>query len=194
MDPIRFPGETASYRSARDELLRGEQALRRQLEVVAAARRRLPLGGPVPEDYVFEEGARNLDDASPAHSVRLSELFAPGKEALVLYNFMFSPEMDHACPMCSCLLDGLNGNARHIEQRVNLAVVAKSPVERIRDFARRRPWRNLRLLSSEKMPSTATTTETPKTARKTASSTPSSSAMAKCTTSTAQRWPSGRAT
>ena len=150
MKAIRFPGEVPAYRSARDELLRAEEELRRQVEAVAALRRRLPVGGPVPEDYVFEEGAPSLDDQSPPHSVRLSELFAPGKDSLVVYNFMFSPEMEHACPMCSSFLDGLNGNARHLGQRVNLAVVAKSPVERIRQFARTRPWPNLRLLSSHK--------------------------------------------
>jgi predicted dithiol-disulfide oxidoreductase (DUF899 family) len=150
MKTIRFPGEVPAYRSARDELLRAEEELRRQVEAVAALRRRLPVGGPVPEDYVFEEGEPNLDDRSPSRPVRLSELFAPGKDSLVLYNFMFSPEMEHACPMCSSFLDGLNGNARHIGQRVNLAVVAKSPVERIRQLARTRPWPNLRLLSSQK--------------------------------------------
>ena len=150
MHPIRFPGETSAYRTARDELLQAEQALRRQVEAVAAARRRLPLGEPIPEDYVFEEGSRDIGDVSPPRRVRLSELFAPGKGALVLYNFMFSSDMDHACPMCSSFLDGLDGNAHHIEQRVNLAVVAKSPIARIRDFARGRPWRNLRLLSSQK--------------------------------------------
>jgi predicted dithiol-disulfide oxidoreductase (DUF899 family) len=150
MKAVRFPGETSAYRSAREELLRAEEELRRHVEAVAAARRRLPLGGVVPEDYVFEEGERNLDDASPPHSVRLSELFAPGKDSLVVYNFMFSSEMERACRMCSAFLDGINGNARHIEQRANLAVVAKSPIERIRAFARTRPWSNLRLLSSQK--------------------------------------------
>jgi predicted dithiol-disulfide oxidoreductase (DUF899 family) len=150
MEAVRFPGESSAYRSAREELLRAEQELRRHVEAVAAARRKLPLGGVVPEDYVFEEGPRSLDDSSPPHSVRLSELFAPGKDSLVLYNFMFSPKMEHACPMCSALLDGLNGNARHMEERLNLAVVAKSPIDRIRAFARSRPWANLRLLSSQK--------------------------------------------
>jgi predicted dithiol-disulfide oxidoreductase (DUF899 family) len=150
MAAIHFPGESPAYRAARTKLLQAEQDLRRQVEAVATARRRLPLGGPVPEDYVFEEGARDFNDRTPARPVRLSELFAPGKETLVLYNFMFSKEMDHACPMCSSFLDALDGNARHLEQRVNVAVVAKSPIERLRDFARARPWRNLRLLSSQK--------------------------------------------
>jgi predicted dithiol-disulfide oxidoreductase (DUF899 family) len=40
----------AAYRRARDELLRAERDLRRQVEDVAAQRRALPLGGEVPED------------------------------------------------------------------------------------------------------------------------------------------------
>jgi predicted dithiol-disulfide oxidoreductase (DUF899 family) len=150
MSPVRFPGETRAYRTARDALLQAEQDLRRQVEAVAEARRRLPPGGAVPEDYVFEEGARDFNDRGPTHPVQLSELFAPGKDTLVLYNFMFGEDMDHACPMCSSFLDALDGNARQVEQRVNLAVVAKSPIARLRDFARARPWRNLRLLSSQK--------------------------------------------
>ena len=149
MTAIRFPGETPAYRTARDELLRAEQDLRRNVEAVAAGRRQLPLGGEVPEDYVFTEGPPSLDDELPVRSVRLSELFAPGKDSLIIYNFMFGPAMDHACPMCSSFLDGLDANARHISQRVNLAIVAKSPIGRIRAFGRTRPWRSLRLLSSE---------------------------------------------
>jgi predicted dithiol-disulfide oxidoreductase (DUF899 family) len=42
----------------------------------------------------------------------------------------------------------LNGAAIHIRDRVNFAVIAKSPIERIREFARGRGWKNLRLLSS----------------------------------------------
>lgn len=45
-------------------------------------------------------------------------------------------------------VDALEGNARHITQRTNLVVVAKSPIERILEFTRARGWRNLRLLSS----------------------------------------------
>ncbi|MDE1888525.1 MAG: DUF899 family protein, partial [Gammaproteobacteria bacterium] len=52
------------------------------------------------------------------------------------------------CPMCTSMLDALEGNAQHIMQRVNLAVVAKSPLPRILSFAQERGWRRLRLLSS----------------------------------------------
>ncbi len=145
---VRFPGESEDYRAARDKLLEAEIALRRNMEQVAALRRTLPSGGPVPEDYEFEEGAADLDDTTSVHRVKLSELFRPGKGSLVLYSFMYGPRMDKPCPMCTSILDSLNGTAPHATQRINLAVVAGSPIQRIRAFARERGWRNLRLLSS----------------------------------------------
>jgi hypothetical protein len=51
---VTFPGESPEYRAAREELLEQEIELRRAMEAVAAARRELPPGGAVPEDYVFE--------------------------------------------------------------------------------------------------------------------------------------------
>jgi predicted dithiol-disulfide oxidoreductase (DUF899 family) len=82
---VAFPGESAEYRAARNRLLEREVELRRAMEAVAAARRELPAGGAVPEDYVLE-GVRA--DGNPG-DIRLSELFAPGKDSLVIYNFMF---------------------------------------------------------------------------------------------------------
>ena len=135
----RFPGESEAYRSARNQLLEEETALRRNLESVAARRRTLPVGGEVPQDYVFDE---------EQGQVRMSQLFSPGKDTLVIYSYMFGPQMAKPCPSCTSILDGLDGEAPHIMQRVNLAVAAKSPIARIREFARGRGWSNLRLLSS----------------------------------------------
>ncbi|MGH8984813.1 MAG: DUF899 family protein [Acidimicrobiia bacterium] len=143
MHERRFPGETDDYRAARNRVLEAEVALRRSTEAVAAARRALPAGGPVPEDYEFELAG----DGEPA-SVRLSELFGPEKDTLVVYNFMYGPAMARPCPSCTSILDSLDGSAPHITQQVNLAVIAKSPPARIADFARERGWQNLRLLSS----------------------------------------------
>jgi len=139
-----FPGETADYRAARERLLAQEIELRRATEAVAAARRNLPLGGIVPEDYEFDGMG---PDGTPT-VVRLSELFAPGKDTLALYSFMYGPEMELPCPGCTHLLDQLDGSARHVTQRVNFAAVAKSPLPRILAFADERGWRHLRLLSS----------------------------------------------
>jgi predicted dithiol-disulfide oxidoreductase (DUF899 family) len=141
---ITFPGEPADYRTARERLLAQEIELRRASEAVAAARRELPPGGLVPEDYVFEAPG----PGSAPVSVRLSELFAPGKDTLLIYSFMYGPDMEHACPGCTHLLDQLDGAAPHVSQQVNIAVVAKSPLPRILAFANERGWRHLRLLSS----------------------------------------------
>lgn len=143
LHPERFPGERKAYRAARDKLLRAETDLRRKIETVAALRRKLPLGGAAPEDYEFEEFGDSV-----GRRVKLSELFAPGKDTLVLYSFMYGPNMAHACPMCTAMLDSLDGAAPHLTQRVNLAVVAKSAIARIREFAQQRGWRHLRLISS----------------------------------------------
>jgi predicted dithiol-disulfide oxidoreductase (DUF899 family) len=147
MTALRFPGESASYRDARDELLKAEVELRAKIEQVAALRRRLPLGGEIPQDYVFEEGAPDLADGTTVREVRLSSLFGD-KKTLVLYSFMYGPTMKAACPLCTSFLDGLDAQAQHLAQSVALAVTAKSPVQRIREFARSRPWTRLRLLSS----------------------------------------------
>jgi predicted dithiol-disulfide oxidoreductase (DUF899 family) len=149
---VTFPGESAEYRAARDRLLAEEIELRRAMERVATARRELPPGGAVPEDYVFE-GAGVSGEAVP---VRLSELFAPGQDSLIVYSFMFprSPgddrpgEVDGPCPSCTAFLDQLDGAAEHVGQRVSMAIVAKAPIERLVAFAAERGWRRLRLVSS----------------------------------------------
>jgi predicted dithiol-disulfide oxidoreductase (DUF899 family) len=158
-----FPDESGEYRAARNRLLEQEIELRRHMEAVAAARRDLPPGGPIPEDYVFlGEGP----DGEPA-DVRMSELFEPGKDSLVIYNAMFprDPEDDRPgpdsgetarlslhegpCPSCAALLDQLDGAAEHFGQLANLVIVAKAPLSRVLTFAGERGWRRLRIVSSE---------------------------------------------
>jgi predicted dithiol-disulfide oxidoreductase (DUF899 family) len=159
---ITFPGESAEYRAARDLLLEQEVELRRSMEHVAAARRALPPGGVVPEDYVFQGAGA---DGTPTE-VRLSELFAPGRDSLVIYNMMFPrdrrderrgsptgktallPLLESPCPSCTAMLDQLDGAAEHVAQGVNMVVVAKAPLPRVLGFADERGWRRLRLVSS----------------------------------------------
>jgi predicted dithiol-disulfide oxidoreductase (DUF899 family) len=159
---VTFPGESAEYRAVRDRLLEQEIELRRAMEAVAAARRKLPPGGVVPEDYVFQ--GRGAEGAPT--EIRLSELFAPGKDSLVIYSMMFPrdpgderpgpeagqtallPLAEGPCPSCTALLDQLDGAAEHASQLINLAVVGKSPPSRILTFAEERRWRRLRFLSS----------------------------------------------
>lgn len=148
MHDKRFPGESDAYRKARDELLAAEADLRARVEEVAALRRKLPPGGSLKEDYVFEEGAAELAGPSTTRQVRFSELFSEGKASLIAYSFMFGPDWENPCPLCTSLLDSLNGAAPHVQAHANLVVIAKAPLARIRDWARQRGWFNLRLLSS----------------------------------------------
>jgi predicted dithiol-disulfide oxidoreductase (DUF899 family) len=160
---ISFPNESVEYRTAREQLLQEEIALRRAMEAVAAARRNLPPGGLIPEDYVFDGIGAN----GAAVKVKLSELFAPGKDSLVIYNFMFPrmPQDDRPgpsegplavlrreegpCPSCTAFLDSLDRTANHLEAAgLNFAVIAKAPIDRLAAFARDRGWHNLRLLSA----------------------------------------------
>lgn len=160
--PVTFPDESLEYRAARDRLLAREIELRRAMEAVAAARRDLPPGGLVPTDYVFDCAGR---DGSPSR-VKLSELFVAGKNSLVLYSFMFPrdpsdlspgpvdgptaelPLAEGPCPSCTGLIDQLHGAAEHVSQLVNLAIVAKAPLQRVQAFAAERGWSRLRFLSS----------------------------------------------
>ena len=144
MGGVRFPNESPEYRTAREALEQAEAELTRRVEEVAAQRRLLPLGGRVPEDYVFTECSA---EPGGARQIRLSELFG-GHDTLLLYSFMFSPEMARPCPMCTSLLDGLDGAAPDLLRRAGFAVVAKSPIDRLRSFALERGWVNLRLVSS----------------------------------------------
>src|SRR5580765_4034768 len=91
-----FPGETATYRAARNKLLKNEIALRRATEKVAAERRKLPIGGAIAEDYVFD---------SAGGPVKFSQLFEADKDTLLIYNFMFGPQTAEPCPYCSSILD-----------------------------------------------------------------------------------------
>lgn len=156
---VYFPGESNEYRRARNELLDDEAALKLLTEKVAAKRRSLPAGGLIREDYVFES-------ASDGSEVKLSELFAPGKNSLVIYNMMFPrwsqdqragapggktaelPLIEQPCPSCTSVVDGLEGAAFHLAERTNLVVIAKTSAERLGTYARERGWHNIRLLSS----------------------------------------------
>jgi predicted dithiol-disulfide oxidoreductase (DUF899 family) len=141
---LRFPGESGDYRRARNDLLSAEMELRRQIEAVAAQRRALPPGGEIASDYAFDEWDAT---AGAPRTVRLSELFADGKDTLFLYSFMHAPG-ERPCPSCTSITDGLDGELRHITQRINFAVCAKAPIEEFRAHAEARGWRDARLLSS----------------------------------------------
>jgi predicted dithiol-disulfide oxidoreductase (DUF899 family) len=134
---FRYPGESDDYRRARNALLAEEIELRRHIERVAAQRRALPPGGETSARYQFQ-GEHGLFD--------LAGLFGD-RETLVVYSYMFGPQRERPCPMCTSLLSAWDGEARDVAQRISLAVVARSPIERLLTFRKERGWRDLRLYS-----------------------------------------------
>jgi predicted dithiol-disulfide oxidoreductase (DUF899 family) len=134
---VRLPNESPEYRQARQALLAEEIELRRHIERVAEQRRALPPGGKVTKDYRFE---------SERGPVSLADLFGD-KQTLVVYSYMFGPQRERPCPMCTSLLSAWDGEARDVEQRVALAVIARSPIERLVAFKKERGWRSLKLYS-----------------------------------------------
>jgi predicted dithiol-disulfide oxidoreductase (DUF899 family) len=126
-----FPNETPEYRAARNALLIEEIELRRQLERVANQRRQLPAGfelvseaGPVPFSALFREN-----------------------NTLLVYSMMYGPQRKAPCPMCSSFLSAWNGMAVNLQQRVAIAVTARSPIERLREYQAQRGLLNLPFFS-----------------------------------------------
>ena len=143
----RLMNESADYVARREELRLAEIELMRQRERVAAMRRRLPPGAIV-QDYVFEEGPSNLDAGdAPIQPVRLSELFSGPDRSVVIYHLMYGKRQTRPCPMCTMWIDGYNGVSLHLAQNVDFVVAAAADPPALRQHARNRGWRNLRLLS-----------------------------------------------
>jgi predicted dithiol-disulfide oxidoreductase (DUF899 family) len=134
---VSFPNESDEYRRARTALLAEEIELRRQIERVAALRRALPPGGRVAEGYVFE------GESGPA---TFADLFG-GKQTLIVYSMMFGPARKWPCPVCTSLLSAWDGTARNVSQLIALAVVGRSPIDRLVSFKEERGWQNLKLYS-----------------------------------------------
>ena len=71
MSELRYPNESEAYREARAALLKDEQELIAKVKSVAEKRRKLPLGGQLKEDYVFQWAS----DGKVGKPERFSELF-----------------------------------------------------------------------------------------------------------------------
>ena len=149
MRAYQLPNESEEYQQKRAELLKAEMALRDHRERVAELRRGLPQGAAV-QDYVFREGPADLsrNDPKDFFDTKLSELFSPGKDSLILMHFMFGPDWEQGCPMCSMWADGYNGAMKHIQDHANFAIVVRAELSKMRTYARERDWHNLRILSS----------------------------------------------
>ena len=132
-----FPNESPEYRAARNAHLVEEIELRRHLERVAAQRRALPPGGEILQDFEF---------ASESGAVRLSNLFG-NKDTLMIYSMMFGPERKGPCPSCTSFLTSWNGTAVNLRERAAIAVSARSPIDRLKEYKKQRGLANLPFFS-----------------------------------------------
>ncbi len=129
-----FPGASPAYENARRALLAEEIEFRRHMTRVVAQRRALPPGPVITRNYRFKD--------EQGFEVGLRELFGE-KDTLVVYFWMYGPQRERPCPMCTNWLGAVNGNAADIKQRVALKILGRSPVERQFTFAQERGWRDL---------------------------------------------------
>lgn len=129
-----FPGESAEYADARSALLEQEIEFRRHMTRLTEQRQALPPGPVIQKAYRFK-------DANGAE-VRLLDLFG-NKDALVTYFWMYGPQRERPCPMCTNWLGAVNGNAADIKQRVALKILGRSAVDRQMKFAQERGWMHL---------------------------------------------------
>src|SRR6476620_3071874 len=102
------PGESDAYREARTALLADEIELQRRVDALSSKRAALPPGPVIEQDYRFRDMHGEL--------VTLAALFAE-HDSLVTYFWMYGPERERPCPMCTNLLGPLDANAPDIEQR-----------------------------------------------------------------------------
>jgi predicted dithiol-disulfide oxidoreductase (DUF899 family) len=129
-----FPGESAAYRAARQALLAEEIEFRRHMTRLAEQRQALPPGPVIEKNYRFKD--------ENGFEVGLIDLFG-AKDTLVTYFWMYGPQRERPCPMCTNWLGSVNGNAADIKQRVALKILGRSSVERQFLFAQERGWRDL---------------------------------------------------
>ena len=123
-------GTQEEWQAARNELLAKEKELTRRNDELAQQRRELPWV-PVEKDYSFEsdEGTKSL-----------AELF-DGRSQLLIYHFMFGPQYEAGCPVCSSIADNLDPNVVHLAARdVTMLLVSRAPLEKLRAYKERMGW------------------------------------------------------
>lgn len=129
-----FPGASSEYEKARKALLAEEIEFRRHMTRLTEQRRSLPDGPVIDQNYLFKD--------EQGFEVGLRDLFGD-KDTLVAYFWMYGPQRERPCPMCTNWLGSVNGNAADIKQRVALKILGRSTVERQFAFAQERGWRDL---------------------------------------------------
>jgi predicted dithiol-disulfide oxidoreductase (DUF899 family) len=121
----------AEWLEDRKRLLRKEKEFTRLSDQLSAEKRKLPWV-KVEKEYVFD---------GPDGPQTLGELFT-GRSQLFVYHFMFGPEWEEGCPVCSLAADNIDTNVVHLAQRdVTMVVVSRASLPRIEAFKKRMGWR-----------------------------------------------------
>jgi predicted dithiol-disulfide oxidoreductase (DUF899 family) len=123
-------GTQEEWQAARDELLAEEKELTRRGDELARKRRELPWV-PVEKEYSFEtaDGTKSL-----------AELF-DGRSQLLVYHFMFGPDYEAGCPVCSSIADNLNANLPHVTPRdVTMICSSRAALEKLQGYKKRMGW------------------------------------------------------
>jgi predicted dithiol-disulfide oxidoreductase (DUF899 family) len=123
-------GTREEWEAAREALLEREKELTRRNDELARERQQLPWI-PIEKEYSFEtdEGTKTL-----------AELF-DGRSQLLVYHFMFGPDYEAGCAVCSSSADAVNGILSHLNARdVTMLYVSRAPLERLQAYKRRMGW------------------------------------------------------
>jgi predicted dithiol-disulfide oxidoreductase (DUF899 family) len=116
--------------AARKELLAKEKEFTRARDELTRQRQALPWEA-VEKEYVFE---------GPNGRETLAELFA-GRSQLLVYHFMFDPEDDVGCPVCSFWADNFEPVVQHLKHRdVTMIAVSRAPFPKIAAYKERMGW------------------------------------------------------
>ena len=123
-------GTREEWLAAREELLSREKEVTRMGDELARLRRELPWV-PVAKEYTFQtaDGPKTL-----------AELF-DGRSQLVVYHFMFGPDWDAGCPVCSSIADSFDGVVSHLAARdVTMIGISRAPLEKLLAYRERMGW------------------------------------------------------
>jgi predicted dithiol-disulfide oxidoreductase (DUF899 family) len=124
-------GTREEWQEARDALLAREKELTRLNDELARERLELPWV-PIEGDYSFEtdEGTKTL-----------AELF-DGRSQLLVYHFMFGPEYEAGCSVCSSSADGFDAVVPHLNAKdVTFLCISRAPLEKLNAYKQRMGWR-----------------------------------------------------
>ncbi|HEX4295840.1 MAG TPA: thioredoxin family protein [Rhizomicrobium sp.] len=115
----------------RKKLLEREKELTHLQEQVAAERRALP--------WVRVDKAYTFD--TPEGKKTLSDLF-DGRSQLVVYHFMYGPEMKTGCVGCSFLSDHVDGANQHLKHHdVTYVAVSRGSLATLEAYKKRMGWK-----------------------------------------------------